>query len=71
VKHPAGGWADGAQVTLDGVTTTLTDANGFYAFFRVAPGEHVVKVRGMTGPEEKGRINVELGKANRLDIALR
>ncbi len=61
-----GEWADGMLVTLDGTETTLADGTGFYAFFRLLPGEHVIEI-----DEKVHRVNVEAGKATRLNVTVK
>lgn len=61
----SGEWADGVIVTVDGVETTLADGTGFYAFFKLKPGHHVVEVNG-----KRQKVEVVAGKAARSDFKL-
>jgi len=66
IKTANGEWVDGATVILDGTDITLADATGFFAFYRLLPGTHVVEVAGQ-------RIEVEVvaGKAVRQNFKLK
>jgi hypothetical protein len=63
-----GAWVDGATITLDGGETQLTDGTGFFAFTRIAPGRHVLVLTKKDGTQERGTLEVEAGKAARLNF---
>src|SRR5690606_21563115 len=63
-----GKWMDGATVTLDGTTVTLTDATGFYMFNRILPGRHVVTLTRPDGSTSRAEVTVEVGRAARANF---
>jgi uncharacterized lipoprotein YddW (UPF0748 family) len=65
-----GEWADGATVTIDGAQSLLTDGTGFFGFYRVASGEHVVTVTRNDRDRYRETVNVTVGRAVRADFAL-
>lgn len=69
VTDAEGKWVDGATVTLDGVHTMLTDGTGFFAFFRLLPGEHAVRLQHPAGGEPlTATVTVAPGRASRADF---
>lgn len=61
-------WVDGALITVDGVSTMLTDGTGFWGFFRLLPGEHMIQVTTPDGDVERATATVTAGRAVRVDI---
>ena len=67
ITDESGEWIEGAVVTLDGVETMATDGTGFYAFFRVDPGEHVVSITVPDGKTITEKCDLDAGETERID----
>ena len=67
VTDQTGKWLEGVVVTLDGVETMLTDGTGFYAFFRVDPGKHILTFQGPDGEMEREPCTLEAGDTVRIN----
>ena len=70
ITDESGEWVEEAVVTLDGVETMVTDGTGFYAFFRVDPGEHVVSINAPDGKTITEKCDLEAGETERIDQAM-
>jgi clan AA aspartic protease (TIGR02281 family) len=61
---------EGATVTLEGIGSVNTDADGLFAFRDVPPGNYRLTVNKEGFPDEKRLVPVQTGRANTVQIIL-
>lgn len=67
VTNDQGRWMEGVKVILDGVEIAKTDGAGFYSFFRVDPGQHIVTFIDADGNRIMEEGSLEAGGTLRID----